>query len=94
MSSASPGSLDLSQTSISRTWLRSLTGTELPVRYILTGTQDGGDLQTPEGIIHATHKHIKVDGAEFFTFDEHGKLVDLVTIERLDQLLQQLKPPQ
>ena len=65
-------------------------GNRAAVRYIITGTQDG-DLQTPEGVIRATHKHISVDGAEFLTFDENGKLVDLVTIERLDQLFNQLK---
>ena len=65
-------------------------GNRAAVRYVITGTQDG-DLQTPEGVIHATHKHVNVDGSEFFTFDENGKLVDLVTIERLDQLFQQLK---
>ena len=31
---------------------------------------------------------INVDAAEFFTFDENRKLVDLVTIERLDQPFQ------
>jgi predicted SnoaL-like aldol condensation-catalyzing enzyme len=67
-------------------------GNRASVRYILTGTQDG-DLQTPEGLVHATHKHIKVDGAEFFTFDKYGKVVDLVTIERLDQLFEQLRAP-
>jgi predicted ester cyclase len=65
-------------------------GNRAVVRYILTGTHEG-DLTTPEGIVHATYNKIKVDGAEFFTFDSDGKLVDLITIERLDQLFQQLK---
>jgi hypothetical protein len=57
---------------------------------VITGTHKG-DLQTPEGVIHATNRPIKVDGIEFFTFDQQGKLVDLVTVENLSQLLHQLK---
>jgi predicted ester cyclase len=67
-----------------------VNGNKAAVRYVITGTQDG-DLETPEGVIRATHKHVHVDGAEFFTLDENAKVVDLVTIERLDQLFQQLQ---
>ena len=65
-------------------------GNTAVVRYVLTGTQKG-DLQTPDGVLAATNRPIKVDGVEFFTFDDTGKLIDLVTIERGDQLAQQLK---
>lgn len=67
-------------------------GNRATVRYVLTGTQDG-DLETPDGVLHATHRKINVDGAEFFTFDRNAKLVELVTIENLGQLSEQLKPP-
>jgi len=60
------------------------------VRFVITGTQKG-DLPTPEGLIPATNKPIRVDGIEFFTFDKEGKLTDLVTVENLSQLFQQLK---
>ena len=65
-------------------------GDKAAIRFVITGTHEG-DLQTPQGVIHPTGKKIKVDGAEFFTFDREGKLVDLITIERLDQLIQQVK---
>ena len=65
-------------------------GNTAAIRFVVTGTHEG-DLPTPEGIIHATHRHIKVDGAEFFTFDSNGKLIDLVTIERLGSLIAQIK---
>ena len=42
-------------------------------------------------MLHATHKKIEVDGIEFFTFDENGMLVDLVTVEDLASLMKQLK---
>ncbi len=68
-------------------------GNRAAVLFVITGTHEG-DLQTPEGVFHATHRRIKVDGAEFFVFDANGRLVDLVTIERLDQLFQQIKGSQ
>jgi len=65
-------------------------GNTAAIRFVITGTQKG-NLQTPEGVIPATNKPIHVDGAEFFTFDKDGKLIDLVTIENLAQLMQELK---
>jgi hypothetical protein len=65
-------------------------GNKAAIRFVITGTQKG-DLQTPDGVLAATNRSIKVDGAEFFTFDEAGKLTDLVTIENLAQLMEQLK---
>jgi predicted ester cyclase len=65
-------------------------GNQAAVRFVITGTHEG-DLQTPNGVLHATHRKIKVDGAEFFTFDQQGKLVDLIQIENLTQLAAQLK---
>jgi len=65
-------------------------GNRAAIRFVITGTHEG-DLETPEGVIHATGRKIKVDGAEFFTFNPLGKLVDLITIERLDQLFRQVK---
>jgi predicted ester cyclase len=60
------------------------------IRFVITGTQKG-DFPTPEGVISATGRSIKVDGAEFFTFDDEGKLADLVTVENFGQLRDQLK---
>lgn len=60
------------------------------VRFVLTGTQMG-DFRTPEGAIKATNKPIHVDGVEVFYFNKEAKLQKLVTIERLDQLIAQLK---
>jgi steroid delta-isomerase-like uncharacterized protein len=68
-------------------------GNRAAIRFVITGTHDG-DLQTPEGVLHATHQKIHVDGAEFFTFDRDGKLVDLIQIENLTQLASQLKGAQ
>ena len=60
------------------------------MRFVLTGTQKG-DLRTPDGTIKATNKSIHVDGIEIFYFDKEAKLQKLVTIERLDQMIRQLK---
>jgi hypothetical protein len=60
------------------------------VRFVLTGTQKG-DFRTPEGPIKATNKPIHVDGVEVFYFNKEAKLQKLVTIERFDQLIAQLK---
>ena len=68
-------------------------GNRAAIRFVITGTHEG-DLQTPEGVLHATHRKIHVDGAEFFTFDRGGKLVDLIQIENLTQLAAQLKGAQ
>lgn len=57
-------------------------GNSAVIRFVITGTQKG-DLQTPEGVILATNRPIHVDGIEFFTFDQEGKLTDLVTVENL-----------
>jgi predicted ester cyclase len=59
-------------------------------RFIVTGTQKG-DFQTPEGLVHASNRPIKVDGIEYFTFDKEGKLIDLVTVENLAQLFDQVE---
>jgi predicted ester cyclase len=55
-------------------------GNSAAIRFVFTGTQKG-DLTTPEGVIPATNKSIRVDGIEFFTFDKDGKLTNLVTDE-------------
>jgi len=65
-------------------------GNTAAIHFLITGTQKG-DLPTPEGVIPASGRAIKIDGAEFFVFDPQGKLVDLVTVENLGLLAQQLK---
>ncbi|MBN5232508.1 ester cyclase [Serratia marcescens] len=60
------------------------------VRYVLTGTHQG-DLETPDGVIPATGRKIKVDGIELFTFDEHGKVTDIVAVDNINQLLMQIQ---
>jgi SnoaL-like polyketide cyclase len=59
------------------------------VRFVITGTHKG-DLPTPAGIVHATNRPIRIDGIEYFTFDEKGKLIDLVTVEDLAGLFRQI----
>ena len=68
-------------------------GNRAAIRFVITGTHEG-DLQTPNSVLHATHRKIHVDGAEFFTFNREGKLVDLIQIENLTQLAAQLKGDQ
>lgn len=68
-------------------------GNRAAIRYVMTGTHTG-DLTTPEGVIGATHRKVAVDGTEWFTFDTDGKLIDLVTIVRNDQLMMQLRGAQ
>ena len=68
-------------------------GNRAAIRYVMTGTHTG-DLPTPQGIIPATHSKVAVDGTEWFTFDDEGKLIDLVTIVRNDQLMMQLQGKQ
>jgi hypothetical protein len=65
-------------------------GNMASIRFVITGTQKG-DFATPDGVIHATNKRIKVDGIEYFTFNEEGKLTDLLTVEDLAGLFKQLK---
>ncbi|MFC5863504.1 ester cyclase [Acidicapsa dinghuensis] len=65
-------------------------GNTAAVRFVITGTQKG-DLEMGGTVIKATNKSIHVDGSEFFTFDENGKLTDLVTVENMAQLITQLK---
>jgi steroid delta-isomerase-like uncharacterized protein len=67
-------------------------GNSAAIRFVITGTHKG-DLKTPEGVIPATNKPIHIDGIEYFTFNNEGKLTDLVTVENLGQLIQQLKTP-
>ncbi len=65
-------------------------GNKAVVRFVITGTQKG-DFQTAEGVIPASNRPIKIDGMEFFTFNEEGKLIDLLTVENLALLVQQIK---
>jgi SnoaL-like polyketide cyclase len=65
-------------------------GNMASIRFVITGTQKG-DLATPGGIIHATNKHVQVDGIEYLTLNKKGKLTDLLTVEDLASLLKQLK---
>ena len=68
----------------------SVDGNYAVVRFLITGTQKG-DFATPAGVIKASNKTIHVDGVEIFTFDKDAKVKRLITIERLDQLIAQLK---
>jgi steroid delta-isomerase-like uncharacterized protein len=65
-------------------------GNTAAIRFTITGTQKG-DFETPDGVIKATNRPIKIDGIEFFTFNKEGKLTNLVTVENLNQLLAQIK---
>jgi steroid delta-isomerase-like uncharacterized protein len=65
-------------------------GNKAVIRFVITGTQKG-DFQTPDGVIPASNRAIKIEGIEFFTFNEEGKLIDLLTVENLGQLVQQIK---
>ena len=67
-------------------------GNKAAIRFVITGTQNG-DLQTPTGMLQATHRKIKMDGIEFFTFNQEGKLVGLVTVEDLAGMVRQLTTP-
>jgi predicted ester cyclase len=65
-------------------------GNTAAIRFLITGTQKGA-IKSPDGtLVPATNRHIRVDGAEFFTFDKDGKLTDLVTVENMTQLFQEL----
>jgi|AGFS01.1.fsa_nt_gi SnoaL-like polyketide cyclase. len=59
------------------------------VRFVITGTQKE-DFPTENGVIKARGQKIKVEGIEVFTFNNEGKVTDLVTVERGDQLIAQL----
>ena len=65
-------------------------GNMASIRFVITGTHKG-DLATSGGVIHATNKHIQIDGIEYLTFNKEGKLTDLLTIEDLAGLFEQLK---
>lgn len=59
------------------------------IRIQITGTLKT-DFPGPYGVIKANGQKIKVEGVEIFTFDKEGKVSDLVTVERGDQLLAQI----
>lgn len=67
-----------------------IDGNVATIRFLITGTHKG-DLETPEGVMHATGKPIMVEGIEFFTFNGDGKLIDLLTIENMGKLMKQIK---
>jgi len=67
-------------------------GNKAAIRFVITGTQTG-DLSTPTGVLHPTDRKIKVVGIEYFTFDEEGKLIDLLTVEDLAGMMRQLTIP-
>ena len=67
-------------------------GNKAAIRFVITGTQSG-DLQTPTGVLLATHRKIKMDGIEFFTFNQEGKLIGLLTVEDLAGMMRQLTSP-
>lgn len=64
-------------------------GNATVVRFVITGTLKG-DFPTPNGVVKANNQKIKVEGVEVFTFDKEGKVSDLVTVERGDQLIAQI----
>ncbi|WP_167796613.1 ester cyclase [Serratia proteamaculans] len=64
-------------------------GNTATVRYVITGTQRN-DFNSPWGMIKATNKVVHIDGIEIMTFNSHGKLQELTTIEDLDQIRAQL----
>ena len=41
------------------------------IRFVITGTHKG-DLETSDGVLHATNRPIKVDGIEYLTFNRQG----------------------
>ena len=65
-------------------------GNMVAVRFVITGTHKG-DFATPEGVLHATNRPVKIDGIEYMTFNSEGKLTDLLTVEDVAGLLRQLK---
>ena len=65
-------------------------GNVAAVRFVITGTHKG-DFATPEGVLHATNKPVKIDGIEYMTFNRDGQLTDLLTVEDVASLLRQLK---
>ena len=65
-------------------------GNVATVKFVITGTQRG-DFPTPAGVIKATNKPIRVEGVEVFYFNEAAQVQKLFQIERLDDLVAQLK---
>jgi predicted ester cyclase len=65
-------------------------GNMAAIRFVITGTHKG-DFATPDGVLHATNRPIKIDGIEYMTFNSEGKLTDLLTVEDVAGLLRQLK---
>jgi hypothetical protein len=65
-------------------------GNMVAIRFVVTGTHKG-DFATPDGVLHATNRSVKIDGIEYMTFNSAGKLIDLLTVEDVAGLLRQLK---
>lgn len=53
-----------------------MSGNKVAVRYTVTGSHQG-PLPTPEGAIQPTGRAVHIHAAEFFTFDDQGKVVHL-----------------
>ncbi|MBN5232543.1 ester cyclase [Serratia marcescens] len=65
-------------------------GNTAAIRYVLTGTHKG-EFKTPNGVVAATGRKVKVDGIEIFTFDKDGKVTEIVGIDNVNQLLKQIQ---
>jgi ketosteroid isomerase-like protein len=56
-----------------------VSGNKAAIRFTLHGTH-GGPLPTPSGELPATGRKVVIQGTEFFTFNDAGKLVHLETL--------------
>ena len=56
-----------------------VSGNMAAIRFTLEGTHTG-PVETPNGILPAAGRKVRIEGTEFFTFDDSGKLVRLETL--------------
>jgi ketosteroid isomerase-like protein len=56
-----------------------VSGNMAAIRFTLEGTHTGA-VETPGGTLRATGREVRIEGTEFFTFDDSAKLVRLETL--------------
>jgi predicted ester cyclase len=56
-----------------------VSGNMAAIRFTFEGTHTG-PISTPNGALPATGRKVRIEGAEFFTFNSSGKLIHLETL--------------
>jgi ketosteroid isomerase-like protein len=70
-----------------------VSGNKAAIRFTLEGTHTG-PIVTPGGTLPATNRKVRIEGTEFFEFNDQGKLIHLETLTNDLGAVGQLTGPQ